>query len=293
MQGKIIKGIGGFYYVDCEDRNIYECRAKGIFRNTNIKPLVGDIVEISILDHDNRIGNVDKIFERKNELRRPPIANVDQVIIVFSVARPDPNFILLDKLIVALEKKGVDICIVFNKIDIKEHEAYSKRLNAYKNINYRILTTSAINNIGVSNLKDILYGKTTVFAGPSGVGKSTILNLIQSQVKLGVGTVSDKIGRGKHTTRHATLISVDDNNTYLVDTPGFTSFSIDEIEPDDLKIYFKEFDNYFGKCKFKGCNHISEPNCTVKEAVTNGQINIDRYNNYKYLYNELKDINKY
>lgn len=291
MKGKIVKGIGGFYYVHCKNKKTYECRAKGIFRNESIKPIVGDVVEISIIDDENCLGNLDKIYPRKNELIRPLVSNVDQAVIVFSVKNPKPNFLLLDKFLILMERKGIDTLIVFNKVDILDDEKFDTIINDYKRIGYQLTITSVELEIGVDDLKKLLKGKTSVFAGPSGVGKSSILNIIQNEIKLQTGKISNKISRGKHTTRHTTLINFAPD-TYVVDTPGFTSFSIDDIDADELKHYFIEFDEYESKCKFGGCNHISEPKCGVKEAVANKEISETRYENYKYLYNNLKDLRK-
>ncbi len=291
MKGKIIKGIGGFYYVHCKNKKLYECRAKGIFRNECIKPIVGDVVEISVIDDDKCLGNLDKIYPRKNELIRPLVSNVDQAVIVFSVKNPEPNFLLLDKFLIIMERKGIDTLIVFNKVDMLGDDKFDSIVSEYRRIGYQVTTTSAEIETGVDDLKKLLGGKTSVFAGPSGVGKSSILNIIQNEIKLQTGKISDKISRGKHTTRHTTLINFAPD-TYVVDTPGFTSFSIDDIPSDELKHYFVEFDKYESMCKFGGCNHMSEPKCAVKEALSNNEISKSRYENYKYLYNSLKELRK-
>ncbi len=292
MKGKIVKGIGGFYYVHCDDEEIYECRAKGIFRKSKVKPMVGDIVEISVLDADKLLGNLDKIYPRKNELIRPMVANIDQAVIVFSVKNPNPNLVLLDKFLILMEKKGIDVVIVFNKIDIEDREAVDELAGMYRNVGYDVTTTSAIESDGIDELKQYLVGKTSVFAGPSGVGKSSILNLIQSELDLLTGGISEKIARGKHTTRHTTLINFA-KDSYVLDTPGFTSFSIDDVDFAELKDYFIDFDDYRDACKFKVCNHINEPACMVKDAVETGDVSLARYENYKMLYDDLKDKKRY
>ncbi len=291
MKGKIIKGIGGFYYVHCEDKKTYECRAKGIFRNESIKPIVGDVVEISITDEEKVLGNLDKIYPRKNELIRPLVSNVDQAVIVFSVKNPMPSFLLLDKFLILMERKAIDTLIVFNKVDMLDDDEINHIIDDYRRIGYQVTATSAELGTGVDDLKELLKGKTSVFAGPSGVGKSSILNIIQSEIELQTGKISDKIARGKHTTRHTTLINFA-TDSYVVDTPGFTSFSIDDIKPYELKHYFIEFDKFESMCKFGGCNHISEPKCGVKDALNNKEISESRYENYKYLYNSLKELRK-
>ncbi len=290
MRGKIVKGIGGFYYVDCENGNTYECRAKGIFRKDSIKPVVGDVVEVSILDEENLLGNLDEIHPRKNELIRPLVANVDQAIIVFSVKNPEPNFMLLDKFLLLMESKGIDALIVFNKIDIADRVYVEAIAEIYRRVGYTVTTTSAIEENGIDSLKEHLLGKTSVFAGPSGVGKSSILNLIQTELDLLTGGISKKLGRGKHTTRHTTLINFAPDS-YVLDTPGFTSFNIDGLEAEELKGLFIDFDEH-SECKFAGCNHISEPACGVKAALEKGDISKERYENYKQLFEELKEKKK-
>ncbi|GKX31695.1 putative ribosome biogenesis GTPase RsgA [Vallitalea longa] len=292
MIGKIIKGIAGFYYIHVPEKGIFECKARGVFRNKKIKPLIGDNVEIDVFENEIMKGNILEILPRKNSLVRPTVANIDQVVIVFAVENPKPNFNLLDKFLIMAEKESIDVVICFNKVDTIKDEELEDIKQIYKDTGYNVLLTSAVKDIGISPLRDILYDKTTVFAGPSGVGKSSILNLIQSVEELETGEVSEKIKRGKHTTRHATLLAFD-KDSYVVDTPGFSSLYINEIEKDDLKNYFIEFKRYEDKCKFYGCNHISEPNCAVKDAIENGEISKSRYESYKLLYNELKDIRRW
>lgn len=292
MIGKIIKGIGGFYYVHVKGDLIYECRAKGIFRKKKIKLLIGDNVEISILDEVNKKGNIDKILKRSNQLVRPTVANIDQAVIVFAVSRPDPTYNLLDRFLVMIEEKGIEAVICFNKVDILSEEDVNKIIEIYENTGYKVFTTSSISGHGIEELRASLYNKTTVFAGPSGVGKSSILNLIQSEMVLETGIVSEKIGRGKHTTRHAELMCFHEDS-YVVDTPGFSSLVIEHIEEEKLKLYFREFAKYEPYCKFQGCNHINEPECGVKEAVKDGDISESRYTSYKQLLEELKDARRW
>ncbi|WP_273323031.1 ribosome small subunit-dependent GTPase A [Vallitalea guaymasensis] len=292
MVGKIIKGIAGFYYIHVPEKGIYECKARGVFRNKKIKPLIGDNVEIDILENEDMKGNILEILPRKNSLVRPTVANIDQVVIVFAVENPKPNFNLLDKFLIMAERENISVVICFNKVDTVSDEDLDDIRSIYKDTGYDVLLTSATKDIGISPLRKILYDKTTVFAGPSGVGKSSILNLIQSVEMLETGEVSVKIKRGKHTTRHATLLAFD-KDSYVVDTPGFSSLYIDEIEKDDLKNYFIEFKKYEDNCKFYGCNHISEPDCAVKHALENGEISKLRYESYKMLYDELKDIRRW
>ena len=292
MVGKIIKGIAGFYYIHVPEQGVYECKARGVFRNKKIKPLIGDNVVIDLLENETMKGNILEILPRKNSLVRPTVANIDQVVIVFAVENPKPNFNLLDKFLIMAEKENIDVIICFNKVDTVTDNELEEIEKIYKDTGYNVLMTSAVKDIGISPLRNILYDKTTVFAGPSGVGKSSILNLIQSVEELETGEVSEKIKRGKHTTRHATLLAFD-NDSYVVDTPGFSSLYIDEIQKEDLKNYFIEFKKYEDKCKFYGCNHISEPNCAVKAAIEDGEISKSRYESYKLLFNELKDIRRW
>lgn len=292
MTGKIIKGIAGFYYVHTVEAGIYECKAKGIFRKNKTKPLVGDNVEIDILDADKKIGNVVKILERKNELVRPSVANIDQAVIIFSIVNPKPNFNLLDRFLATMEYLDIEAVICFNKKDIAPEEDLEYIKNEYGKTKYKIIYTSTKLNEGIDELKEVLYGKTSTVAGPSGVGKSSIINLLQSEIVVQTGEISEKIERGKHTTRHSEIININDN-TYIMDTPGFTSFYLDGIEANELRNCFPEFFDYEDKCRFNGCVHVNEPDCGIKAALNNGKISKLRYENYKELYNELKSKKKY
>lgn len=292
MIGKIVKGIGGFYYVHVPGKGLYECRAKGIFRKEKIKPLIGDNVDIAIINDKEKTGNVDKILPRDNSLVRPTVANIDQAVIVFAVSQPEPNYNLLDRFLVMVEREGIHALICFNKTDILGQEAVEAIIRRYEHTGYQVVSTSSIKGHGVRKLEAALYGKTTVFAGPSGVGKSSLLNLLQSDLKLATGSVSEKIGRGRHTTRHAELIHFHED-AYVVDTPGFSSLNIEEMEAEELKDYFIEFERFEPHCKFRGCNHMSEPSCGVKAAVEKGDISKSRYLSYTQLMAELKDIRRY
>ncbi len=292
MNGKIVKGIGGFYYVHAEDGREYECRAKGIFRNKKIKPLVGDNVKIEVIDEMNNLGNIAEILPRFNSLIRPAVANVNQTVIIFAVSDPEPNFNLLDRFLVSMEQAEVDTVICFNKIDLAGFEKYKEACASYEKSGYRVIYISAGNDIGVETLNDILQGRTTVFAGPSGVGKSSTLNAIKPDTMAKTGDISEKIRRGKHTTRHSELICIRED-TYIMDTPGFSSLYIDSIECDELKDFFPEIAVYTGKCRFHMCNHISEPGCLVKEAALKGEISKIRYDNYVMLYNDLREKRKW
>ena len=290
MQGKIIKGIAGFYYVQTKD-GIYECKAKGSFRNRKLKPYVGDDVEITVLDEENKKGNMEEILERKNFLIRPAVANVDQTLVIFAAAKPDPNLNLLDRFLIMMEQKGVPVILVFNKTDVAESAKLEEYAGIYENCGYHVLRVSALQEEGISEIKEILKGKTSTVAGPSGVGKSSIINLLQSDIHMETGNISEKIERGKHTTRHSELISIAED-TYIFDTPGFSSLYVTDMEKEELKNYFPEFEQYEDECKFLGCVHVNEPVCGVKEALKCGKISKSRYENYKLLYEELKENEK-
>lgn len=292
MQGKIIKGIAGFYYVHVVHSGIYECKAKGIFRNKKIKPLVGDNVEIDIIDEEKRIGNIVEIAERTNELIRPAVANIDQSLVVFAVMRPDPNINLLDRFLVMMERQDVPVIICFNKVDLVPEEELIELRDTYVNAGYHVIFTSTLNGNGVEDVKRILLGKTTAFAGPSGVGKSSMLNAIIPDANSETGGISEKIGRGKNTTRHTEIFNLEDE-TYIMDTPGFTSLYTNDFEKEELKWYFPEFREYEGKCRFNGCIHENEPDCAVKNALEEGKISESRYKNYLQMLDEIKNRKKY
>lgn len=292
MEGKIIKGIAGFYYVHLPGKGIYECKARGVFRNQNIKPLIGDNVIIDILENQDKKGNILEVKERKNSLVRPTVANIDQAMIVFSVNQPKPNLNLLDRFLIMVELENIPVHICFNKVDTLDEIEIMKIKQVYEDIGYPVFLTSAKFQEGLDDLTKALSKKTTVFAGPSGVGKSSILNLIQKEVLLEIGAISEKVQRGKHTTRHAELLCFDEHS-YVVDTPGFSSLSLETLQPNALKDYFVEFYNYSEDCKFLGCNHLNEPECGVKNALREGKISESRYNNYKLIFEELKDIRRW
>ncbi len=291
MTGKIIKGIAGFYYVHDGRETIYQCRAKGIFRNRRVKPLVGDDVDFSILHEADQEGNIDEILPRRNALLRPAVANVDQALVVFAAQDPKPNFNLLDRFLVMMEQAGVPVTICFNKADLCPEEQLAKYQEIYEKAGYPIHRISVKTGEGIEEIPGLLRGKTTVLAGPSGVGKSSLTNELQPGAQMETGVVSEKIKRGKHTTRHSQLIFVEEN-TYLMDTPGFSSLYLD-MEPEELKEYFPEFAPVTGKCKFTGCVHIGERVCGVKEGVSAGEIHPGRYENYCLIYQELKEKRRY
>lgn len=292
MRGKIIKGIAGFYYVYVEGRGTYECKAKGIFRKDHKKPLVGDDVEADVLDEEAMLGNIREILPRKSALIRPAVANVDQALIIFAIVKPNPNFNLLDRFLIRMERQNLPTIICFNKQDIATEKEKETLRRAYETCGYQVLFISALEQEGLEQVKELLTGKTTTVAGPSGVGKSSLINQLAPKAQMETGDISRKIERGKHTTRHSEIIALGEN-TYIVDTPGFTSLDISEITKEELGTYYPEFVQYEPYCKFSGCAHISEPSCGVKDAVAEGKISQVRYDNYKVLYQELKEIKRY
>lgn len=292
MTGKIIKGIGGFYYVFGQNGETYECKAKGIFRNQNIKPLVGDDVEVDILDEEAKKGNITDILERRNELIRPAVANVDQALIIFAAAKPSPNLNLLDRFLILMLRQQVETIICFNKKDVVTEKEIGLLEETYRNCGYHTLFTSTYTEEGIAALGQMLEHKTTVLAGPSGVGKSSIVNLLSPQANTKTGEISEKIQRGKHTTRHSELIAIG-GDSYVCDTPGFSSLYLQDMKKDELKNFFPEFAEYEGECRFLGCMHLNEPGCRVKEALAEGKISKVRYKNYKELFEELNQKKKF
>ena len=291
MQGKIVKGIAGFYYVHASGRGVYECKAKGIFRKDNIKPLVGDDVEIEITDAANYKGNIISILPRRNSLIRPAVANIDQALVIFAVSKPEPNYNLLDRFLIMMRRQGLECIICFNKRDIASKEERAAIRTIYENSGCTVLFASAMKKEGMEEIAAVLKDKTTAVAGPSGVGKSSIINCLQKNKTMETGAISEKIERGKHTTRHSELISISDR-TYIMDTPGFSSLSLFDMEKDELKNYYPEFTPYEEKCKFLTCAHIHEPVCGVKDALELGKISQVRYDNYVAFYEELKEKEK-
>lgn len=292
MIGKIVKGISGFYYVFVVGAGIYECKAKGVFRNKQVKPLVGDNVEIDVLDEQAHLGNVTKILPRKNALIRPAVANVDQALVIFATKSPKPNLNLLDRFLVMMEYQDVPVHICFNKKDLCEKDWRDELAGIYESAGYQVHFTHALSGDGKDAILSVLDGKTTTVAGPSGVGKSSLINQLQKDVVMETGVISEKIGRGKHTTRHSELIAINEN-TFIMDTPGFSSMYVPEIEKEQLKECFPEFDKYRDECRFLGCVHMNEPDCGVKNALERGEIAITRYENYRLLFEELNNKKKY
>lgn len=292
MEGKIIRGIAGFYYVDVSGMGVLECKAKGIFRNNNEKPLVGDNVELEILDIEKMLGNITKILPRKNSIIRPAVANADQAVIIFAASYPKPDLNLLDRFLLMMGMQDIPVSICFNKTDDAAEEVIIQLADNYRGSGCRVFLTSTVTGEGLVGFKESLEGKTTVLAGPSGVGKSSVLNQLFPGASMAVGDISSKIKRGKHTTRHSELFGMG-GGTYIMDTPGFTSLRLPDASKEEIKEYYPEFQEYTRECRFSGCVHINEPGCAVKEAARRGDISRSRYDNYKQFYEEISRIKKY
>ena len=295
MKGRIVKGIAGFYYVHVEGKGIFECRARGILRRKEIRPLVGDevlLVEVEDTDRPGLSGHIEEILPRKNQMIRPAVANVDQMLIVFACAYPEPDFNLIDRMLVSAGTYGVAVIICFNKSDLADEAGMNSLRETYETAGCGICFTSVCTMDGFDGLYRILEGKTTVLSGPSGVGKSSMINKLVPEARMETGDLSRRIERGKQTTRHTELFPLA-HNGYIMDTPGFSSVFLPEIEKEELAGYFPEFDRFFEGCRFRGCAHLEEPGCAVKAAVEEGLIPASRYDNYKLFYEELKNRRKY
>lgn len=284
MQGTIIKGIGGFYYVKAS-QNVYECRARGVFRKQCITPAIGDIVEI---EADGEKGSIVDILDRRSYLVRPPVANIDTMLLVSAASSPEPNLFLMDKMLVNAEISHISPVVCINKTDLARRDDLT---DIYKSAGYEVFTVSAEKNEGIQELTGYLKGRTTAFAGLSGVGKSSLLNII-TDGKLETGSVSEKIQRGKHTTRHVELFELSDGG-FVLDTPGFSSLEIEGIKADELWQYFPEMRDSRNKCRFRGCSHINEPDCYIKDKLKNGEILPSRYESYVQIYNQLKSVKEW
>lgn len=284
MKGTIIKGIGGFYYVKAS-RNVYECKARGLFRKKRITPMIGDRVEI---ETNGDKGSIVDIFDRTSYLVRPPVANIDTMLLVIAAASPEPNLFLIDKMLVNAEINNIQPALCINKTDLKNREDIKE---IYKNAGYKLFFVSAEKNEGVDELQNFLRGKTTAFAGLSGVGKSSLLSIITDDA-LETGSVSEKIQRGKHTTRHVELFELSYGG-FVLDTPGFSSLEVEGIKADELWQYFPEMRDCENKCRFRGCSHINEPDCFVKDKLHSGEIAPERYESYTQLYNQLKSVKEW
>lgn len=288
LKGKIIKGVGGLYFIATEN-GLFECSARGILRKNKIIPTVGDYVNISIISENK--GIIENIIERKNILIRPRVSNIDCAVITFAILSPNINIDLLDRFLILAESQNIEkIIICINKCDLANAEELEEIYKIYKNI-YDIIFVSTVNGTGIDKLKNMIDKKVTVFAGPSGVGKSSIINEILPNAMLKTGEISKKIERGKHTTRQVELLEAWEN-TYIVDSPGFTSLSLDFIKPEEIAYCFKEFKEYLGKCKFCDCKHLHEPDCAIKQQL-NKNISEERYERYVRFLNEITDSSKF
>lgn len=281
LDGVIIKGIGGFYYVNTKS-GLIECRARGVFRKRGDTPLVGDNVEIETSDSTH--GVISEIKERKNVLIRPAVANVSQMAVVVAQSSPSPNTYILDKLIASAEFAGLNIAICFNKSDLGGDDAL---IYAYEKAGFNVIITSAIEHSGIQPLKDFLKNEITVFAGNSGVGKSSLINELMMREMFETGKVSEKLERGRHTTRHSELAKLPFGG-YIIDTPGFSSFDVNTIPLEELSEMFREFGVIEGSCRFDDCSHRTEPDCRIIEAVKSGKIAKSRHESYIQLYSEIK-----
>lgn len=288
----ILKGVGGLYTVK-KDGKLYNCSARGIFRKDEITPVTGDYVELQEINEDKGEAVIDKIYERKNLLIRPNVANVDQIIAVVALVSPKPDLLLIDKLIVTAIRKGINPVLVINKTD-QDEESISSLYNEYKYALKDILTTCAVKGTGIDALKNVLKNKISVMCGQSGVGKSSLLNQVLEITAMQTGDLSSKIQRGKQTTRHAEMFSLKDYDGYIIDSPGFSLYDLTGIEPGDLQNLYPEVYN-IDACRFQDCSHTGEPGCSVKELVNNGTFPKGRYERYIEIYKELrqKELNKY
>lgn len=286
-KGLILKGVGGFYQVE-SDTGLYDCKTRGIFRKKGVSPLPGDFVDFTVTNEDLREGWIEEIEERKNSFIRPPVANVSQMAVVISAASPEPDFLLADKLLLSARQNDIEPMMIINKTDLADENRLLEMEAIYLPAGYTIILMNKVQMRGYDSLHEKLKSRCTVFAGQSGVGKSTILNNIMNAWVMETNTVSDKIQRGRHTTRHVQLLRLEGKG-YIVDTPGFSSFSLEGIHHEELAWMYPEYQKYRGQCRFSGCSHINEPDCAVKNAVEEGLISKTRYECYKKLYEELKE----
>ena len=290
MEGLIVKGIGGFYYVDTGS-DIIEAKGRGIFKKDGITLAVGDRVELEIIDEAEKKGVINSIYPRKNQFIRPPIVNVDTFVVVFAASKPKPNLVLVDKFLVMAEMNDVEAVICINKSDLASQDALAEYKAIYEGI-YPVIAVSAKTGDGMDELKKAVSGKTAALAGPSGVGKSTIINDLVPYANMETGSISEKTKRGKHTTRHAEIFNADGGGK-IFDTPGFTSFEIMEAGEDNLMHYYPDIDRYTGSCYYDNCRHLKEPDCAVREAVKAGKIHRLRYESYAANMEEIKNRKKY
>ena len=292
--GRIVRGVGGFYYVMGSEGKVYECRGRGILRRKGIKPLVGDEAVFSISDPEALTGSIEDITPRTNMLYRPEVANVDQAVVLFSFTNPEPSFNLLDRFLIELKRLSLSAVVCFNKCDLAENKDIEAIRAIYEKSCIPLIPLSVREGIGMEKLLEHLRGRVSVLAGPSGVGKSSLINRLSSEKVMETGSLSKKIQRGKNTTRHAELFRIEelsggDVQTFVCDTPGFTSFELRDVDPEELRFFYPEFDEFEGECRFRGCSHTHEPGCMVTPAVNEGWIPEVRYQNYRVIYEQLKE----
>ena len=289
MQGLIIGNISNTYKIKTETK-IYEAFARGKFKNEDLTPLVGDKVEIEVTDEEKSVAVIENILPRKNEIKRPKMANIDQIIFIVSTKNPKPDLLMLDKQLAYVEKLGIEPIIIINKIDLQD--TYKEIQDLYTSIGYKTIVTSAKQGQGIEDVKKVIKNKISVFSGNSGVGKSSIINAIFGMDKTQEGEISAKNKKGKNTTTDTKLYEIEEK-TYIADTPGFSSFEISEIESTELDKYFREFALEVANCEYVGCSHIKESSCGIKEGLANGKISQERYERFCKIYEELKDKEKY
>lgn len=291
MEGIIAKGVGGLYYVYGSDGKVYESKARGRFRKDGMKPLVGDRVLLTDISSNTAV--IDEILTRKNEVLRPACANIDQVMIVFAAAKPSIQYDLLNRFLVRMELERIPVLIGISKTDLSSEDACVEIRSFFETTGYPLFFFSVNEKYGMDELKTAFLGKTTAFAGPSGVGKSSLINYFCPEANMETGDISRKIERGKHTTRHAEIFAMESGTGYLMDTPGFSSLFLNEIKPLELWRYFPEMISEEQYCRFSGCSHMEEPDCGIKQAVATGKISKIRYEGYRQIYNELANIRRF
>lgn len=291
LEGFLVKAIGGFYYVESSSHVIYECRARGVFRKKEVSPVVGDHVEIE-LDAQGK-GTVCTILPRKNSILRPPLANLDLLCIVSSVCDPQPNFFVIDKFLAMSEHKGIEPMLIITKSDLQSPEEIRR---IYRHAGFRVFVVNTMEDGGLTEVKELLRGKVCAFTGNTGVGKSSFLNRLAPQLALKTANISQKLGRGRHTTRHVELFRLEELDCYVADTPGFSTMDLaryDVILKEDLQYCFREFAPYLSNCRFTGCSHTVEKGCAVLKALDEGKIEPSRHESYKALYEEAKQIKEW
>ena len=291
LQGRIMKGVGGLYTVQTESE-AYACRPRGIFRKTKEKPLVGDRVMIEVISEEEKEGSITEILPRKNRLLRPECANVDRILLLFAVHEPEPNFDMLNRYLVLMQDREIPVVLAVTKSDLERPGDRERILSSFKNSGLTILFISQKTGEGLEEVKRLTRGCMTALAGPSGVGKSSLLNALLKEDVMETGNLSERIQRGKNTTRHSEIFFLGEDS-FLFDTPGFTSIDITSLKEENLSLYFPEFEAYLGQCGFSSCRHLKEPGCRIRQAVTDGEISPDRYHAYETFYEELKNVRRY